>query len=913
MDFDDIYDDNKPMYPNQLKSLQWEDISAGFVYPGLIDSKNKQREPEFVAMSEYALLSTTKDEKGNLYKKRGNDLPLITNHGEDLPDGKKGEGYFLYVDATKKPSKVADLTINGDLCPNSKIYVSAWIANAYYEKSNETSNYLDLSNYPNLNFVIMGVMTDANGKITSETPVATFTTGDIKPLLNDDKSLKNNQWQNIMFEFVTTNVEYDKYRLRIENNSVAYFGPGNDFAIDDIKIYMESRTEATLTQNRLCPAWSPDASDFNKSNVAILKSNVIDISSGDVPIYYSWFKKNNGSVEVEHLPLDNYINNTNGNYGIITVNKEWIDIVKKQLDADGDGILFFPDNDNSSAKIKVSEGKFIDVYASVDDYLRVNKYNTYNAAEKKVGYFFTVEGSGDDALLALHIVHKDSLFQQHEEYTSIVTPMNLPKYIAEFSAGDLSDSDKEKRALEALYNELKCGDRFQMTFLPYSSIMLKGTSSNYDFDFTQAVVKHLAEGQDYTFAVEAYYEGTDEDSKSVMMPYNCYADWLLVTNDEKKWEDAQKIIDWRGGGDEPILEGSSLETSQTGSVTSFKVDFSGPSHYIAIPDPTKAVDVDEDGDDDHTPCAIPVEIYLYNSIPATLADPNVSAAVEDENGRKWEYDRPKEICNEPIIVRIPNSLEGKDNFTLNLDIDYFDEYLFAEIAKYNEKENEKTQDKNLYPLNNIYLYDANGQPVATPIKFNITTTAKDANNQTLTLELLKKNDAVSISGGHNFKSGEKYHFAGHNEVNGVTITPPFQFDVYVVPDKVEWTGDEGTAWHNDANWNPAIIPMSHTNVVIPAETTNKPVLNLSENTFESGAYQWLKHDIVALTKDATTNVLSDDDDLSAVLNSCKYIYFEAGAQLANQHMLNYDRAFVDVPFTGTNFGKSTANYKIMSF
>jgi hypothetical protein len=90
--------------------------------------------------------------------------------------------------------------------------------------------------------------------------------------------------------------------------------------------------------------------------------------------------------------------------------------------------------------------------------------------------------------------------------------------------------------------------------------------------------------------------------------------------------------------------------------------------------------------------------------------------------------------------------------------------------------------------------------------------------------------------------------------------------------------------------------LSATNVRIP-NTENKPVLNPSADKFEAGANELLKHDIVTL-------------------NSCKDIYFEAGAQLANQHMLNYERAFVDVPFTGNgndNFGKSNKNFKIMSF
>ena len=889
VDFDDIYDANNPkMYPNPLP---WEDISAGFVYPGLIDSKNKQREPEFVAMSEYALLSTTEG-----YKKRGSTLPTIKNHGEDLQnEGKnKDEGYFLYVDATKKSSKVADLSINGDLCPNSKIYVSAWIANA----SNETSNY------PNLNFVMMGVMTDDNGNIISETQLSTFTTGDIQP--------HDGQWQNVMFEFATTNVEYDKYRIRIENNNAAVFGTGNDFAIDDIKIYMTSRTEASITQNRSCPAWNPTNSDLNKSNVAILRADIVDVPDGDIYMNYTWLKQigesaDGNDVDVELLDLKNYIDVTanavdpNKIFGKIKVNKAWIENISNTW---GEQEL------KKDVTISTDPLEKIVVYKNTDAFFALNNFSDDLEAS---AYFFTIEGEGDDERIVLYIVHKSSLFQQFEEYCSIVTPINLDNYISEYKTKYADSAPDDEDALEALYNELKCGTRSKFEVLPYASIMLsKDASNNYDFDFTQAVVKHLAEGQNYTFAVEAYYEGTEtKDGKEVkvMKPYNCSADWLLVTNDgdKYKWEDAQKIITWRAnGGTQPDLNKGNTLVKE--SVTSFQVEkFSGPLHYIAIPNPKVTVE-------GNAPCAIPVEIYLYDSIPATLADPNVSAAVE-EGENVWKYDRPAAICNEPIIVRIPNSLvKDGDNISLNLDIDYFDKYLFAEIAKYNAQEGNANPD----PWNNIYLYeyDEKKQLVPTSINFNI----KDENNQTLTLDLLKKDDDVTISGGHAFASGQKYHFAGHNVVNGVKITPPFQFDVYVVPDEVVWTGDKGTAWHNDANWDSTnedededeegFIPLSVTNVRIP-NTVNKPVLNLSEDGFEEGANELLKHDIVAVEKDAN-NVLVDNT--SATLNSCNDIYFAAGAQLANQHMLNYERAFVDVPFTSNDdFGKSNKNFKIMSF
>lgn len=878
LDFDDIYDVDNPkeMYSDPLP---WEDISAGFVYPTKMNYK--QREPNFVAMSEYALLSTTAG-----YTKRGSALPEIKNHGEDLQKEEKNtdNGYFLYVDATKKPSKVADLSINGDLCPNSKIYVSAWIANA----SNEDSNY------PNLNFVMMGVETDANGQITSETQLSTFTTGEIQT---------KGTWQNVMFEFATTNVEYDKYRIRIEsNNAAAVFGTGNDFAIDDIKIYMTSRTEASITQNRSCPAWNPTNSDLNKSNVAILRADIVDVPDGDIYMSYTWLKQigesaDGNDVDVELLDLENYIDVTanavdpNKIFGKIKVNKSWIEKVPNNWS-----------DDNVKKEVTIGSDKIV-VYKNTEAFFADNDFSD---DVKASGYFFTIEGEGDDARIVLYIVHKSSLFQQFEEYCSIVTPINLDNYISEYKEKYEDSDPDDEDALEALYNELKCGTRSKFEVLPYASIMLaKDDSNNYDFDFTQAVVKHLAKGQSYTFAVEAYYEDTEiKDGKTVkvMKPYNCYADWLLVTNDEEKWNDVQNIITWRDGGTQPDLDkGNTLvkESVIPNSVVDplFQVEnFSGPLHYIAIPNPKVAVK-------GNSPCAIPVEIYLYDSIPATLADPTIN------NNKVDVPDRPAAICNEPIIVRIPNSLvKDNGNISLNLDIDYFDEYLFAEIAKYNAQEG----NTNLYPLNNIYLYNENKQLVETLIKFNITTTETDENDQTLTLDLLNKDDDVTISGGHTFASGQKYHFAGHNVVNGVTITPPFQFDVYVVPDEVVWTGDDGTAWHNDANWNPAIIPMSHTNVVIPGNTTNKPVLNPSENKFESGAYKWFEHDIVAESK-GDNNLLveaqSEDqsDDLSAVLNSCKDIYFEAGAQLVNQHTLNYERAFVDVPFINDN------KFKIMSF
>lgn len=840
--------------------LPWSDISYGFVYyyytgnkKGRNEKINKTRCRKSRSdvssnilphWSEYSFIQNTTAIKG------GEIFTDIHSHSQTVGSSKTdGFDRFLYCSGTSTPSKVADFVINGNLCPASKIFLSAWVVHTFDVSTIDQSDMSSLGGgvYPNLNFSIIGIMKDG-----TETPISTFTTGDMKT--NPGK------WHHILFEFETTQVDYDQYRIRIENNNASLYNIGNEFGIDDIRVYTTTKTAATVNQKFMgCPTWDVNnPTVIGKSNIALLRADLSNTPSEKTIMYYSWLKSE-GVNDTIHLQLENYLGtNTIGGshtlYGDVEVNKDWTDN-------------------------QVPAGR---LYATVDAYLSAK------AADLQVDvfadYFFTRE----DGDLVLYIVHKDTRFKQNEKYYSLVTA----------DRAKVEEHNTPKKLIE-FYQNLQCGSLSYFEVLPYSRAFLaKQEGEVYkkygDYDFTEAITKHLAEGETYNFVVEAYSPAAI-DGRDTIVSYNCAADWLLVMNDEEKWKDAQKIIDWRDKGDAQPSLSNTLKTPN-GSVTSFSVEnFSGPLHYIAIPNPKVAVN-------GNTPCAIPVEIYLYDSIPATLADPEVSEATDT-----WKYDRPAAICNEPIIVRIPNSLEGKDNFTLNLDIDYFDEYLFAEIAKYNAQEG----NTNLYPLNNIYLYDANGQPVATPIKFNITTTAKDENNQTLTLDLLKKDDDVTISGGHAFASGQKYHFAGHNVVNGVKITPPFQFDVYVVPDEVEWTGDEdkSTAWHKDANWNPAFIPMSHTNVVIPGNTVNKPVLNPAEGEFESGANQWLEHDIV-LTKNEK-NVFVDNT--SAVLNSCKDIYFEAGAELANQHMLNYERAFVDVPFTGTNFGKSNDNFKIMSF
>ena len=101
----------------------------------------------------------------------------------------------------------------------------------------------------------------------------------------------------------------------------------------------------------------------------------------------------------------------------------------------------------------------------------------------------------------------------------------------------------------------------------------------------------------------------------------------------------------------------------------------------------------------------------------------------------------------------------------------------------------------------------------------------------------------------------------------------------ILPDVVTWaptTPDKN--WHNDANWKVGddsyYAPIAGSNVIIPA---NVPSPILSTIDVANGA----KHPYPL-------------DANFALTPTCGQIYFEPGAMMLNQHLLQHDKAFVDL-------------------
>ena len=119
------------------------------------------------------------------------------------------------------------------------------------------------------------------------------------------------------------------------------------------------------------------------------------------------------------------------------------------------------------------------------------------------------------------------------------------------------------------------------------------------------------------------------------------------------------------------------------------------------------------------------------------------------------------------------------------------------------------------------------------------------------------------------------------------------FYLSIVPKKVEWTGQFNNDWGDDRNWQGvrkdgsliegAYAPLPETNVILRA---NKPVPTITA----TDAYPM---------------------DVNHHPNACNKIYFEPGAMIHNQHLLEYNEAYVDMKIQAANWNSMAPPLKGM--
>lgn len=425
------------------KPLGWDECSYGFVYPfGSGDAGNsKQFDSKFPFWSEYAILQSVPA-----------GATWVTSDPTSVRDfNNPGTGCFMYVDANEAPGLVANLVIDGNLCPNSSVYVSAWVNNF------ATSNTL-----PNLNIILSGINESGN-----ETRLQSFTTG-----VGNFSYTTAGRWHQVFFEVKLGEQNFAQYRVRIENNNNS--GSGNDFGIDNIRIYTSKNPVQSLEGITACGIKTQkeliDAENGISESITLLrvdfKSETFVPVSGNVNINYRWVKGANPKGGNQDTILNlNYINSS-GTYGTY--------VVKKNI-----------------------------AWSEIHDTLKYNSINAFVLRETKPvrdGEIFflqeeVVRTTGTVRVPVLYIVHKSREFKKYSTYSCLVSADNSFR--------------------------VDCGGIYTTKVENCKQLLIDGVPQ----ELVNLRFKTLSGERNYVLSTQVYYN--DPNNKGQVNKATPYCDWIV--------------------------------------------------------------------------------------------------------------------------------------------------------------------------------------------------------------------------------------------------------------------------------------------------------------------------------------------------------------------------------------------------
>ena len=246
-----------------------EDESTYGYYTKNLSASNRQTERNKITWSEYAVTN-----RKSVWVSSGT-APQVYQHVDstDNEANNAKEGYMLYCDGSQNPGQVFNLKVNADLCPGSTMYFSAYLCDASSTGSGKSA--------PNMDFVVTGI--DDKGE---EHPLTTFTTGEFGinavAKVGEAAKMERAKWYQIMFPVkFEAHTTYPSYRLRITNKSTS--SDGNDFAIDDIRIYVQKPPVMPIQ------ASTSDCVDKAVDSIrAYLRIDYQEIDNTVDKLYYQW-------------------------------------------------------------------------------------------------------------------------------------------------------------------------------------------------------------------------------------------------------------------------------------------------------------------------------------------------------------------------------------------------------------------------------------------------------------------------------------------------------------------------------------------------------------------------------------------------------------------------------------------------
>lgn len=231
---------------------RWDRRAYSFVYPQLRD----QASPGDYALihGEYGLFksanlagisdkSVTSTAGKTLYSWNAPGNPVLYDRTYAITNHKQ-YGYFLYVDASNESRQITSIDFKADLCSGARLIFSAAVTDF-------TASIALVQ--PQVLFKLYGIIKDENDKVTHQRLLTSFTSGDFAS--NTKGGRQFGTWFQVYSRIVmrkNTGVEnYSDFRIVLDN--MCSGTSGADYAIDDIRLYIQHAKVDVLQNQPACP------------------------------------------------------------------------------------------------------------------------------------------------------------------------------------------------------------------------------------------------------------------------------------------------------------------------------------------------------------------------------------------------------------------------------------------------------------------------------------------------------------------------------------------------------------------------------------------------------------------------------------------------------------------------------------
>ena len=193
-------------------------------------------------------------------------------------------GHFLYVDASDESRQIAAADFKADLCTGMQLIFSANVADM-----TNSSGVL-----PQVMFKLYGMDYDAEGNIKSQKLLHSFSSGDFKTNVdNPKKAIWYQVYGKIIIQKESGVENYSDFRVVIDNYCQNTLGA--DYAVDDIRIYVEP-AKVQVIQDR--PACGGATTGTIKLKIRAIHETLNAIlGHTDTKIYFRFVDEDGNSVK----------------------------------------------------------------------------------------------------------------------------------------------------------------------------------------------------------------------------------------------------------------------------------------------------------------------------------------------------------------------------------------------------------------------------------------------------------------------------------------------------------------------------------------------------------------------------------------------------------------------------------------